>query len=66
MKFLADDGKVFDDIEDCKDYEKEIAIIKKLNNRHYRIPYGDSFVEFFDIKHFTDLEIMEEYCCEQV
>ena len=71
MKYLANDGKVFDDIEDCKKYEKETAI-KKLNNRIYEMPYGEFFsgnecvVEFFDIQNYTDLEIMKECCYDKV
>lgn len=71
MKYLANDGKVFDDIEDCKKYEKEVAI-KKLNNRTYEMPYGEYFsgnkcvVEFFDVQCCTDLEIMKECCYDKV
>ena len=62
MKYLADDGKVFDTIEACEDYESELSIVK-LNWRKY----GDFFssehciINFFDIKNWNDLITIKGY-----
>lgn len=66
MKFLADDGKVFDTIEACKDYESKLSIAK-LNWRKFDMIYGDFFsgehciINFFDIKDWNDLITIKGY-----
>ena len=66
MKFLADDGKVFDTIEACEDYESKLSIVK-LNWRKFDMIYGDFFsgehciINFFDIKNWNDLMTIKGY-----
>ena len=66
MKYLAYDGKVFDTIEACEDYESELSIVK-LNWRKFDMIYGDFFssehciINFFDIKNWNDLITIKGY-----
>ena len=71
MKYLANDGKIFDIEEECRRYEN-LMNIKRIRKRKFDMIYGshwcgnECFIEFFDVANRTELFIVRNYCKEKV
>lgn len=66
MKFLADDGKIFENRADCEKYENEIGV-RQLNRRCITMPFVEDFTgyecifEFYDINNREDFEVIKDF-----
>lgn len=73
MEYIAEDGSVFEDKEECKRYEESAlfaakSTLKKLNSRSldvyeiFGVAYGDTHLEIYDIQTTEDLMRLKMYC----
>ena len=68
MKFLADDGKVFENRTECEKYEKEIGI-RRLNHKCITMPLPfvetstgyECIFELFDIRNYDDFKFVKKF-----
>jgi hypothetical protein len=72
-KYVAEDGTVFKDKEECKRYEESALFViestlKKINKKSldeaqiFGCGSGDTHLEIFNIKNKTDLVHLKVYC----
>jgi len=66
MKYLADDGTIFENKNDCENYEHNLKMMK-VNKRRFDMVYGEfftgvsCFVDLFDVNEYSDLLAIKDF-----
>lgn len=61
MKYMADDGRVFDDYEECKAYEQNIYMLNSTNGNFDALDFSGKSMNVIDVSNVSGVKYIRFY-----